>query len=60
MTDRVTCQLDPAVEEKGVKDILAGLTDAEKGALADENMPLRHFRAEKVSLLCGMFGIFLV
>ena len=50
MADRVTCQLDPAVEEQGVKDILAGLSDAEKEALADENMPLRHFRAEKVSV----------
>jgi hypothetical protein len=50
MTDSVSCKLDPAVEEKGVAEILAGLTDAEKAALADKDMPLRHFRAEKVSV----------
>lgn len=41
--------LDPEVEIKGVRDILAALTDEEKSELADANMPLRHFRAEKVA-----------
>jgi len=40
--------LDPKVESKGVEDILAALTKDEKDELADANMPLRHFRAEKV------------
>ena len=48
MADRVSCKLDPTVENNGVKEILAGLSEAEVAALADENMPLRHFRAEKV------------
>jgi CRAL/TRIO domain len=46
--DDVHCNLDPAVEDQGVKNILARLSDAEKEALADDEMPLRHFRAEKV------------
>jgi len=39
--------LDAEVEDEGVQDILAALTDTEKSQLADANMPLRHFRAEK-------------
>jgi hypothetical protein len=39
--------LDVKEEEKGVKAILEALTDDEKEHLADENMPLRHLRAEK-------------
>jgi hypothetical protein len=39
--------LDAEVEEKGVRDILEALTEEEKSQLADPNMPLRHFRAEK-------------
>jgi hypothetical protein len=40
---------DPEVEAKGVESILAALTEDETASLADKNMPLRHFRAEKVS-----------
>ena len=40
--------LDPDLEVEGVKNILAQLTDAEKAAMPDDEMPLRHFRAEKV------------
>ncbi len=42
--------LDIDVETKGSKEVLAALTDEEKRHMPDENMPLRHFRAEKVSL----------
>jgi hypothetical protein len=35
-------------ERKGCEEILAALTPSEKERLADPNMPLRHFRAEKV------------
>ncbi len=41
---------DPEVEAKGVEEILAALTEDETKFLADQNMPLRHFRAEKVSV----------
>jgi hypothetical protein len=41
---------DPEVEAKGVEQILAALTEDETKFLADKNMPLRHFRAEKVSV----------
>lgn len=41
---------EPEVEAKGVEAILAALTEDETKYLADENMPLRHFRAEKVSV----------
>jgi hypothetical protein len=42
------CLLDPEVEEKGVADILAALTDEEKAQIPHPDMPLRHFRASKV------------
>jgi hypothetical protein len=42
------CLLDPEVEEKGVVDILAALTDKEKGQIPHPDMPLRHFRGSKV------------
>jgi hypothetical protein len=42
------CLLDPEVEEKGVTDILAALTDKEKAQIPHPDMPLRHFRACKV------------
>ncbi|CAB9506381.1 SEC14 cytosolic factor [Seminavis robusta] len=45
--DDINCNLEPEVEAQGVKDILEGLTEEEKAALADDEMPLRHFRAEK-------------
>jgi hypothetical protein len=41
--------LDPEVEKKGAKDVLDALTEEEKAAMPDPKMPLRHFRAEKVS-----------
>lgn len=37
-------------EASGVKSILNALTPREKKFLADENMPLRHYRAEKGNL----------
>lgn len=40
--------LDPSVEQQGAKDVLAALTPDERDAIPDPNMPLRHFRAEKV------------
>lgn len=46
-----SCDMDPAVEAKGVQAILEQLTDQERTAMPDADMPLRHFRAEKVSLL---------
>jgi len=41
--------LDAAVERKGVQDVLAALSDAEREQLMafDGTMPIRHFRAEK-------------
>jgi hypothetical protein len=42
------CLLDPEVEEKGVADILAALTDKEKVQIPHPDMPLRHFRGTKV------------
>jgi hypothetical protein len=44
---------DPEVEANGVKDILAALTEEEMKYLSDPNMPLRHFRAEKVRFTQG-------
>eukprot|EP00978_Attheya_sp_CCMP212_P039223 scaffold201995_cov58-Attheya_sp.AAC.1 len=41
---------DPAVEEQGVADILAALDESEQKIMSDINMPLRHFRAEKVGV----------
>jgi hypothetical protein len=41
--------LDEKVEERGVQDILAALTDEERKEMKDLTMPIRHFRAEKVS-----------
>jgi hypothetical protein len=35
------------VEDAGVDEIMRALSDAEREALSDANMPLRHFRAEK-------------
>lgn len=40
--------LDPKVEQEACQEILAALTEDEKLHLADEHMPLRHLRAEKV------------
>lgn len=51
-----SCDMDPAVEAKGVQAILEQLTDQERTAMPDADMPLRHFRAEKVSLLCVVFS----
>jgi len=36
------------IEDEGTKEILSALTQEEASYLSDENMPLRHFRAEKV------------
>lgn len=47
----VTSALDPEVEAKGVQAILDGLSEEEKKELVDENMPLRHLRAEKVCVV---------
>lgn len=44
-----TCDMDPAVESKGIQAILEQLTDQERAAMPDYDMPLRHFRAEKVN-----------
>jgi hypothetical protein len=41
--------LDVEVESKGVADILAALTEDELKEMKDVTMPIRHFRAEKVS-----------
>jgi hypothetical protein len=41
--------LDVEVESKGVADILAVLTEDELKQMKDMTMPIRHFRAEKVS-----------
>lgn len=43
--------LNADVEIKGVKEIMEALTDEEKASLADASMPMRHFRAEKVSVI---------
>jgi hypothetical protein len=40
--------LDREVEEKGVADMLEALSDEEKGQIPHPDMPLRHFRGEKV------------
>ena len=48
--DNLSCDLDPAMEAKGVQAILAQLTEKEQKAMPDQDMPLRHFRAEKVSI----------
>jgi hypothetical protein len=42
------CLLDREVEEKGVADMLEALSDEEKGQIPHPDMPLRHFRGEKV------------
>jgi len=39
--------LDEKIEEEGSAEILNALTEEEKKYLSDENMPLRHLRAEK-------------
>jgi len=39
--------LTPQEEESGVRGILAALTDEERAAFPDTNMPLRHLRADK-------------
>jgi hypothetical protein len=44
--------LEPDVEVQGVQDILKALSEEERNSLPDENMPLRHFRAEKVRYFC--------
>ena len=49
--------LDVDVETKGSAEVLAALTDEEKQHMPDENMPLRHFRAEKVCLKNKMVDI---
>jgi hypothetical protein len=36
-------------EVKGVEEMLKALSEDEKNSLADPHMPLRHFRAEKVT-----------
>ena len=43
--------LDANVETKGVQVMMNALTDEEKAALSDPSMPMRHFRAEKVSAI---------
>jgi len=40
-------KLTPQAEEAGVKAMLAALSDEEKAAFPDPNMPLRHLRADK-------------
>jgi hypothetical protein len=42
------CLLEPEVEEKGVADVLAALSDKEKAEIPHPDMPLRYFRKEKV------------
>lgn len=39
---------DQKTEEEGCKQIIDALTDEEKMNMADPNMPMRHFRADKV------------
>ena len=41
--------LDVEVEKKGVKDIMDALSAEEMKEMKDTTMPIRHFRAEKVS-----------
>jgi hypothetical protein len=48
---------EPEVEANGVKDILAALTEEEMKYLSDPNMPLRHFRAEKVRRTRSAFSL---
>uniref|UniRef100_A0A7S3PWI4 CRAL-TRIO domain-containing protein n=1 Tax=Chaetoceros debilis TaxID=122233 RepID=A0A7S3PWI4_9STRA len=38
---------EKTVEEKGCKEIVEALTEEELEAMPDENMPMRHFRADK-------------
>jgi len=40
------CHFDVEVEEQGVLDIIAALTEDEKKEMRDLTMPIRHFRAE--------------
>jgi hypothetical protein len=40
-----------ADEVAGTSEVLGALTQDEMEQLSDENMPLRHYRAEKVSIL---------
>jgi hypothetical protein len=42
---------DAEIEDEGAMKILSALDTDEVQYLSDENMPLRHFRAEKVSSL---------
>jgi hypothetical protein len=42
------CLLDREVEEKGIIDVLAALTAEERKQIPHPDMPLRHFRGEKV------------
>lgn len=41
---------DADIEDEGALKILSALNQEEAKYLSDENMPLRHFRAEKVSI----------
>ena len=40
-------KFDQAIEENGCKLILAALTPQERASMSDQNLPLRHFRADK-------------
>ena len=41
---------DAPIEDEGVMKIRSALDPEELSAMPDDNMPLRHFRAEKVSI----------
>ena len=41
---------DQKTEEEACKQIIDALTDEEKMNMADPNMPMRHFRADKVCI----------
>ena len=48
--DKEEPMFDIDVEKDGCMKIMEALTDDEKNNLADDNMPLRHFRADKVNI----------
>ena len=41
--------LDEKVEEAGCRKIIESLSEEEKEMMSDDRMPMRYFRAEKVS-----------
>ena len=47
---------DEKTEREGCEQIIDALTDEEKMYMADPNMPMRHFRAEKVCIVYRFFA----